>query len=46
MQVLKKYINVFLSFENNAHRTSYKWFFPATVEINDYNVMTDEKRAI
>ena len=30
-----------LSFENNAHRTSYKKYFLPTVEINNYNVMTD-----
>ena len=30
-----------LSFENNAHRISHKKYFPPTVEIKDYNVMTD-----
>ena len=30
-----------LSFEDNAHRTSYKQYFPQTIEIKDYNVMND-----
>ena len=33
-----------LSFENDAHRTRYKRIFRATVETEDYNVMTDEKK--
>ena len=32
-----------LSFENDAHRRSYKQYFLPTVEINDYNVIIDEK---
>ena len=32
-----------LSFENDAHRTSYKRFFLPTVEIKDYNIMIDGK---
>ena len=30
-----------LSFENNAHPRSHKGCFLLTVEIRDYNVMTD-----
>ena len=30
-----------LSFENDAHRRSYKRYFLPTVEIKDYNVMID-----
>ena len=32
-----------LSFENHAHRRSYKWYFLPAVEIEDYNVMIDGK---
>ena len=32
-----------LSFENDAHRRSYKRYFLPTVEIKDYDVMTDRK---
>ena len=32
-----------LSFENNAHQTSYKRYFLPTVTIKDYNVMIDGK---
>ena len=32
-----------LSFEDNAHRTSYKRYFLPTTEIKDYNVMIDGK---
>ena len=32
-----------LSFEDNAHRTSYNRYFFPTVEIKDYYVMTDRK---
>ena len=32
-----------LSFENDAHRTSYKRFFLPTVEIKDSNIMIDGK---
>ena len=31
------------SFENDAHWSSYKWYFLPTVEITDYKVMIDEK---
>ena len=33
-----------LSFEDNAHRISYKQYFPLTVEIKDYNIMTNGKK--
>ena len=33
-----------LSFENNAHRTSYKRYFLLTVTIKDCNVMIDGKK--
>ena len=33
-----------LSFENNAHRISYKQYFLLTVEIKDYNIMTNGKK--
>ena len=32
-----------LSFENDAHRRSYKRYFLPTVEMKDYNVMIDGK---
>ena len=32
-----------LSFEDNAHQTSYIGYFLMTVEIKDYNVMIDRK---
>ena len=32
-----------LSFENDAHRKTYKRYFLPTVEIKDYNVMIDGK---
>ena len=32
-----------LSFEDDAHRRSYKRYFLPTVEIKDYNVMIDGK---
>ena len=32
-----------LSFENNAHRTSYNWYFLPAVEIKDYNAMINGK---
>ena len=33
-----------LSFENNAHQTSYKRYFLPTVTIKDYNVMINGKK--
>ena len=30
-----------VSFENNAHRESYKNYFLPTMEIKDYNVIID-----
>ena len=30
-----------VSFENNAHRESYKNYFLLTMEIKDYNVIID-----
>ena len=33
-----------LSFEDNAHRISYKQYFLLTVEIKDYNIMTNGKK--
>ena len=30
-----------LSFEVNVHRTSYRGYFLPTIEIKDYNVLTD-----
>ena len=33
-----------LSFENNPHRISYKQYFLLTVEIKDYNIMTNGKK--
>ena len=33
-----------LSFENYEHRRGHKRYFLPTVEIKDYNVMTDEKK--
>ena len=35
-----------LSFENDAHRRSYKRYFLPTVEIKDYNVMVDGKNVL
>ena len=32
-----------LSFKNDAHQKSYKWYFLPTAEMKDYNVMTDGK---
>ena len=32
-----------MSFENNAHRTSYKRYFLVAVELTDYNVMINGK---
>ena len=32
-----------LSFEDNAHETSYKQCILSIIEIKDYNIMIDEK---
>ena len=37
------YILFVLSFENDAHRRSYKRYFLLTVEIKDYNAIIDGK---
>ena len=35
-----------LSFENNAYRRRYKQYFPPTVEIQNCNVMIDERNLL
>ena len=30
-----------MSFEDNAHRTSYNWYIHPIIEIKDYNVIID-----
>ena len=35
-----------VSFENNAHRESYKNYFLPTMEIKDYNVIIDWRNIV
>ena len=35
-----------LSFEDNAHETSYKQCILPIIEIKDYNIMIDEKKIL